>query len=156
MMDILKVEIEARETCNINGIGRGFPKNNGGERNFVNFHHPKAKGYTTEQLLVNNNQKVFSVKCVFCRQDHYSDECPVVTNIDSRKGIVRNNRLCFKCLGLSHFVQNCKNNGRCFVCKSQSHYSAPGIATTISCYPKNQNNLMIIKKKIKRIMLWFR
>ena len=108
MMDILKVEIEARETCNINGIGRGFPKENGGERKFVNFHHPKAKGFTTEQLLININLKVFSVKCVFCRQDHYSDKCPVVTNIDSRKEIVRNNRLCFKCLGLSHFVQNCK------------------------------------------------
>ena len=96
MMDILKVEIEALETCNINGIGRGFPKDNGGERNFVNCHHPKAKGFTTEQLLVNNNQKVFSVKCVFCK-------CPVVTNIDSRKEIVRNNRLLFQMFGFTSF-----------------------------------------------------
>ena len=35
------------------------------------------------------------VKCVFCKGDHYSDKCNVVTDMKARAGVIKKDRLCY-------------------------------------------------------------
>ena len=54
------------------------------------------------------------LKCSFCKQNHFSDKCTVVTDLDKRKEIVRKNRLCFKCLYLGQAIKSCQKKGNVF------------------------------------------
>ena len=124
LMEILKCEIEARETCNVSSSLFGTGKINRNDEKELN----PVKGYTAESLFVVGLKGVSSPKvCVFCAQDLFSDKCNVVTNVDSRKEFVRKNKLCFKCLGHSHVIKKCRSQINCFFCKSPSHHSASEI-----------------------------
>ena len=62
--------------------------------------------------------------CSFCKQNHFSDKCTVVTDLDKRKEIVWKNRLYFKCLYPGHSINSYQKKGKCFSCKSQNHHTA--------------------------------
>ena len=78
-LEILEEGIVARESCS-------FMKNQD-HSEYRNHHFTIDSFFTGSRVL----------KCSFCKQNHFSDKCTVVTDLDKRKGIVWKNCLCFKC-----------------------------------------------------------
>ena len=116
-MRILKEEIAARENCN-------FMKSQvSGEE--------KAKWHVMTEALMTGTRPLI---CAFCSKEHYHDKCPIVTDPEKRKEIVRKERLCYKCLFKNHNIRKCRSKRNCFHCKSSSHHTA--ICSRVS---KNEN-----------------
>ena len=61
------------------------------------------------------------LKCSFCKQNNFSDNCTVVIDLDKRKEIVWKNCLCFKCLYSGHSIKSCQKESKYFSCKSHHH-----------------------------------
>ena len=61
--------------------------------------------------------------CVFCQKDHSSTECSTVTNVDSRKKILRSSGRCFNCLRKNHLSRNCRITSKCKQCQGRHHTS---------------------------------
>ena len=64
-------------------------------------------------------------------EDHYSDECRTITDIDTRREILKKRNICFKCLKPGHIKKNCRNKIKCFRCKAEGNHH------TALYYPKN-------------------
>ena len=60
--------------------------------------------------------------CLFCKGEHSSNDCNVVTDKGRRYSIVRDARVCFNCLN-RHSVSKCKSRNRCKVCHRKHHTS---------------------------------
>ena len=60
--------------------------------------------------------------CFFCKGEHSSNDCNVVTDKGRRYSIVRDARACFNCLN-RHSVSKCKSRNRCKVCHRKHHTS---------------------------------
>ena len=65
-----------------------------------------------------SSQKV--LKCVFCGQNHWSDECPKYTTQQAR--IEKLKGLCFKCLQKGHMAKDCQRQRSCYHCGKTSHH----------------------------------
>ena len=69
---------------------------------------------------------------MFCKcEDHYSDQCRIITDIDTRREILKKRNICFKCLKPGHIKKNCRNKIKYFRCKAEGNHH------TALCYPKN-------------------
>ena len=109
ILQLLKEEIEARESC----------EEKESQEN-VNMFKPKPRGITTGNLMTINSK----IKCCFCDQNHYADKCNVVTDLTTRREIIRNNKLCFRCLIPNHSIKNCRSHKKCYKCNSSKHHTA--------------------------------
>ena len=81
LLEILKVEIEAREKCS---AGKTVPKRSG------------MSGHATAAALTAANTG--KTNCTYCKGSHNTVECHVVTDVQERKKILRNTGHCFLCL----------------------------------------------------------
>ena len=61
--------------------------------------------------------------CVFCRREHPSKSCDVVTKPEVRKSIVTKEKRCFVCLSASHQAGDCKKKWKCFKCGGRHNYA---------------------------------
>ena len=61
-------------------------------------------------------------KCVFCKGAHLTTQCDVISDQPKRMELVKQERLCFNCLG-HHKVIQCQSKGRCKHCKGPHHTS---------------------------------
>ena len=64
-------------------------------------------------------------RCPACDADsHVIWHCELFCkmSVSERKGLVKQKRLCFNCLGLGHMVSQCRSKARCKTCQ-QSHHS---------------------------------
>ena len=113
-MDILKVEIAARESCE-------FMKHSDNEFKRNQDTEIKDKRHSTELFLTTNPRVL---KCAFCGQQHYHDKCNVVTNLEARKEIISKNKLCYKCLFPGHISRDCRSKSKCYRCKAYGHNTA--------------------------------
>ena len=69
--------------------------------------------------------------CFLQKRRYYSDQCKVVTDINTRRSILKSSKICFNCLKAGHIKKNCKTKVKCYRCKTEvSHHTA-------LCYPKN-------------------
>ena len=68
----------------------------------------------------------------FCKnEDHYSDQCKIVTDVNSRREILSIGKCCFSCLKPGHIKKNCKAKVQCYRCRAEgSHHAA-------LCFSKN-------------------
>ena len=114
-MKILKDEITARENCD-------FSKSQFHKTDKTEYESKgERKRFTTETFFTGNR----TLKpCAFCKQNHYHDQCSVVTDFNARKEIVWKNKLCFKCLTPGHSKRECRNKNKCYRCKSYNHHTA--------------------------------
>ena len=63
-------------------------------------------------------------KCVYCESaEHRSFECTQTTDLDGRKKILSDKKLCFNCTGPSHRASECRSGGTCYSCKGKHHSS---------------------------------
>jgi len=69
--------------------------------------------------------------CVFCKGSHVSSQCTTVSDVYKRSDIVKQNNLCWNCLG-KHRISNCKSTGRFRHCMKRHHSSL--------CFANSQSN----------------
>ena len=61
--------------------------------------------------------------CAYCHSnDHFSTNCTKVLSVESRKSILRQNKMCYNCTGTGHTTAECKSRG-CKKCQRKHHTS---------------------------------
>ena len=95
-----------------------------------NFEYLKQNDFDEKEL---NNQFTTSSlhaqikvrKCSFCKnEDHYSNQCKIVSNVNLRWEILSKGKCCFNCLKPSHIKKNCKAKVKCYHCRAEdSHHT---------------------------------
>ena len=61
--------------------------------------------------------------CIYCgSKQHRSMQCTKVLNVANRRDILKNNKLCFNCIGTGHTAGNCKSRS-CAKCGQRHHTS---------------------------------
>ena len=99
----LRIELEAREHCITEK-----------ETNKDKVHRPVNT--TTEALMAAKG-----LKCPYCRASHFPDKCDAVTNIETKKALLKSQRRCFNCTKKGHNLKNCRSKKTCFNCKEKHH-----------------------------------
>ena len=61
--------------------------------------------------------------CAYCGSAHSSNSCNTVTDVDSRKLILRKAGKCFNCLKRHNTCRECRSSMRCSTCKGKHHPS---------------------------------
>ena len=125
LLDFLKEENQVREKSNstIHLKEKSDSRSAGKNDNITNM--------TANELLVTTNTSHVGVKrtpvdsriCVFCRRNHCSNQCTVISDIKARKEFSRAHGHSFSCLNTGHISRNCGSTIRCYFCKSH-HNSA--------------------------------
>ena len=61
-----------------------------------------------------------AMKCIFCAQSHWSDECPKYTTLRSRMEKLKGTS--FKCLQRGHTMKECHKQWSCAHCSKHNHH----------------------------------
>ena len=105
LMDVFKRELVARERC----------------EQFESLSYQNDAEHNISSTLHVNTPR--SVTCSYCKGDHKSLNCNIVTDIKARKAHLREKNKCFNCLDESHYVKECYSKYVCFNCKGRHHVS---------------------------------
>ena len=132
VMQLLETEVQARERASSNTAITQAPKN-----------PPRSPSTAIAATLVAGSTDM-KPACYFCGQSHYSIACSVVTSIEERRRILRENGRCFVCLKRGHIVRNCRSRLKCSTCNGRHHRSlcqkAASDTTTTSPVTTSANN----------------
>ena len=125
-MEIIQAEIEAREWSH--GISSYEPVKTGGSHKVAN---PKTSppGETTRPF-VSKGARSNKISCYFCTNEHYSNECTVVIDMEKRKPRVREAKRRLNCLTTRNVTRGCPSKAR----SKKSHQKH----NTCSCEQKNE------------------
>ena len=142
LLEEFKKELSVREKCDI----KPRTNTNASEKQLN-----ERVGSATALL----SQKQTRISCMFCKGDHYSDKCTVVTNITTRREFLRRSGKCFNCLKPGHMARNCEKEKVCFYCKEKGHNSAlcerkegdsqDKVKQTIQSYVSTCNNRILLQ-----------
>ena len=120
-MKIFKTELEAWEAgesvkANNNFTWKPAPSNNA----------PHKVSGTPSTLLSNHDQKCqsienFTIRCVYCKELHYSGSCKRVTNLQKHIEILQRKNRFFVCLSFGHRGHECWSTKTCHNCKQRHH-----------------------------------
>ena len=127
LLKIYKEELCARERCKAVGggvnderapiTGQTLFTDGSSRRNS----YPNIPEHTRNSYP---NTKQFSrPRCVFCGGDHRSGRCEIITEVLSRKEILRKQGRCYVCLQKAHTARNCKLEYKCFNCNGRHNRS---------------------------------
>ncbi|XP_066923479.1 uncharacterized protein [Clytia hemisphaerica] len=100
-------------------VGRGGNRNR--NKNSGNSGNSDQKGKEKTDLL-----------CIFCRRDHYSKNCDIITKPEVRKSILMKESRCFVCMKTGHSAGKCRKNWKCQKCQGRHN-------TSICCYQPSQD-----------------
>ena len=79
--------------------------------------------------------------CAYCHSnDHFSTNCTKVLSVESRKSILRQNKMCYNCTGTGHTAAECKSRG-CKKCQRKHH-------TVGKCW-KESGSTCVVKNKTR-------
>ena len=67
--------------------------------------------------------KTNQISCTHCKQNHPSNKCSMVTDVQARKQILINKTRSFYCLREGHVVKNCNKPQKCYICQVRHHIS---------------------------------
>ena len=109
-MKTLKDEIIAHENCNFLSSNATSAGNNQIEMD--------SSLYGTTHGLLNQS---FTPTCLFCKKDHFADQCTEIAEFDKRKEFAYKNKLCYRCLKKGHKIPKCLSSKKCRKFKSKSH-----------------------------------
>jgi hypothetical protein len=73
--------------------------------------------------LVNHTTREGKPRCVYCLQEHLSQDCKKIQDAGERKQILRKYGRCFICLKRGHINSNCLNTSKCSACSKRHHSS---------------------------------
>ena len=62
-------------------------------------------------------------QCSYCQQPHSSAKCSSITDIATRKQILKSSGRCYNCLRRNHVSRDCKSSSRCQRYKKKHHTS---------------------------------
>ena len=77
--------------------------------------------------------------CVYCKGSHPSVDCMKITDYSKRLEIVKQNHLCFNCLG-KHKISDCKSRFKCKSCKKRHHTSLCNAKVDSPAAPSKSNS----------------
>ena len=113
-----------------------------------------GKGFT---LL--SHQEKSPISCLFCKKPHKSQNCCIVSDIQTRKSIVRTSKRCFVCLKGSHLPKDCCSKINCFKCSKRHHialcnseesgYSSNSSSVTNIAGVDDNTNILLQTTKVK-------
>ena len=112
ILDIIRKEIEARETCSFVGET---------EKKAIS-HRPKQVPGTVSSFHVKEHSSG-NRQCYFCEGEHLSYQCDKVVDPNKRKQILSKQKRCFVCLKKGHRANSCNSNRRCRKCNNKHHQS---------------------------------
>ena len=84
---------------------------------------PLFSGSTLHLQAQKGQPKTNQISCTYCKQNHPSNKCSVVTDVQARKQILINKTRCFNCLRVGHVVKNCTKPQKCYICQGKHHIS---------------------------------
>ena len=125
MMDMFKEELEAKERCSFNAKSEKKEDVTSDDElsySTSNLHvqqvPPPKKTPRQRKPPLNANKP----KCIFCGQaEHETQNCPNVTNVQTRKEMLKNMGRCFVCLTKGHRSGNCRKQYQCRKCGKRHH-----------------------------------
>ena len=135
-LGLVNVELKAREACVVsshitaegkNDFGFSSPSHSpymgsslvSGTSSVHRENMKFKKGGSKRHSLEASGRKCFS----FCTENHWSDKCRVVSDVQARKDFLKNGNPCFICLKINHISRNYQKTKPCFYCK-KLHNSA--------------------------------
>ena len=82
--------------------------------------HGTSSGLPTVTAMMASDGKP---KCCYCRQNHSSVSCKIVTDVDQRIAILKKSGRCFVCLKRHHLSRDCRSTVACSLCNGRHHTS---------------------------------
>ena len=109
-IEMLRKEIESREICQmmtnkVKTLDKRSEKN--------------TDDFTASALLTDSS----NLSCTYCKRNHSSSKCTVITDIKARRAFVRNKGRCYVCLKSGHLARSCQSTNKCFKCGGRHHIS---------------------------------
>ena len=84
---------------------------------------PLFSGSTLHLQAQKEQPKTNQILCTYCKQNHPSNKCSVVTDIQAREQILISKTRCFNCLPVGHVIKNCTKPQKCYICQGKHHIS---------------------------------
>ena len=76
---------------------------------------------TTGSFPVDSTPSLPTPTCVYCSEIHFSASCPKITDMCSRKAVLKRDKRCFTCLRKKHNSEQCDKS--CRKCNRKHHQS---------------------------------
>ena len=118
LLEVLRKEINSRELCSyMSNLKSGDKLDKTSKDDFL------AAAFGNSDGTKSNPH---NITCTFCKQNHTSSKCNMITDVNSGKAIFKSKRKCFVCLRSGHKASECKSTNKCYKCGSQHHLSICG------------------------------
>ena len=128
-LEVLRKEVESREICShLSGAKKTAKKaaagnaSSGRDGGSFGSSGGNDEEYTTSTLHT-STERNNRITCTYCRGNHASVKCDVITEVMARKTILRKKARCFVCLKSGHKAHNCRSNIKCYKCQQKHHTS---------------------------------
>ena len=113
VIDIFKQGLFARER--FYAIGKDADN----DVTFLNEHSLLTQSQEKKKSFKPNSRPGY---CVYCDdKKHICSGCNVITYVETRRNLLKNQGRCFVCLSKGHVSNACKANYSCVKCKNRSH-----------------------------------
>ena len=89
LIETIRIEMEAREASEGNRVHTSPAQSNRPSSNINPRQQTKSRNVPTSSTLHSGQIENFRIRCVYCSEHHYSASCQRVTDIGSRKEILR-------------------------------------------------------------------
>ena len=122
-MNVLEREVDARERASASNPPHTPRK--------IQPRIPTATALTATNAGPTNT----SITCTYCHLNHASALCSTVTDVNSRKEILRNAGRCYICLRKNHLSRECTSNFSSTKCRRKHHVSICSRNTSVQGTP---------------------
>ena len=86
---------------------------------------PAGEKRKERHWFTQKNEGKQSPHCIYCKEQHWSDDCKTLVTIEQRKKFFAEKNLCFNCGRAGHRGNQCRSR-TCFKCGSKHHTSLCG------------------------------
>ena len=99
MLKLINLELRARKTCTV-------PEKTKDGKNSAHFDSELSYRFILTFRFTcfqsgNPSRSGGNIKCIFCRGNHWSDKCRVISDVEARKDFLKKEKRCFLCLFFS-------------------------------------------------------